>query len=152
MENTPDLPQPSPITRTDFMRIVGTSIGMIAFTNCIAACGNDEAEVAPAATVDFTINWANSPYSNLKTKGGYVVEQRVIVAQTLTGDFIAVSAVCSHDNNALVFQGANNRFYCPAHMSMFSTVGAVINGPATAALKTYAVTVNQSTGDIRVKG
>ena len=134
------------------MRLVGTSIGLIALTNCISACGKDTSDPAPAATVDFTVNWANSPFSNLKAKGGYVVEQNVIIAQTLTGEFIAVSSVCTHDKNALVFQGANNRFYCPAHMSMFSTTGAVINGPATLALKTYSVTVNQSTGEIRVKG
>lgn len=152
MENTPDTTPASPLTRTDFMRIVGTSIGLIAFTNCISACGKDTTDPAPAATVDFTVNWANSPYSNLKTKGGYVVEQNVIIAQTLAGDFIAVSSICTHDKNALVFQGANNRFYCPAHMSMFSTSGAVTNGPATVALKTYAVTINQTTGDIRVKG
>ena len=152
MENTPALTPAATLTRTDFMRIVGTSIGLIAFTNCVAACGKESNDPPPAATVDFTINWANSPYSNLKTKGGYVVEQQVIVAQTLAGDFIAVSSICTHANNTLVFQGANNRFYCPAHMSGFSTAGAAINGPATLALKTYAVTVNQATGDIRVKG
>ncbi|NID12458.1 QcrA and Rieske domain-containing protein [Fibrivirga algicola] len=152
MEN-PLAPTPATIlTRTDFVRLVGTSIGLIAFTNCIAACGTDGGDPAPAATVDFTVNWANSPYSNLQTKGGYVVEQNVIVAQTLTGEFIAVSSICTHDRNALVFQGTNNRFYCPAHMSMFSTSGAVINGPASVALKTYTVTVNQTTGEIRVKG
>jgi len=152
MENPPATPPTSSLTRTDFMRIVGTSIGLIAFTNCISACGKDGGDPAPAATVDFTINWANSPYSNLKTKGGYVVEQNVIIAQTLSGEFIAVSSICTHDRNALVFQGANNRFYCPAHMSMFSTAGAVLNGPASVALKTYAVTVDQATGTIRVKG
>ena len=152
MENLPALTPAPPLTRTEFMRLVGTSIGLIAFTNCVAACGKESTDPAPAATVDFTINWANSPYSNLKSKGGYVVEQQVIIAQTLAGDFIAVSSICTHANNSLVFQGANNRFYCPAHMSGFSTAGIAINGPATVALKTYTVTVNQATGDIRVKG
>ncbi len=152
MENPPSIPSTASLTRTDFMRIVGTSIGLIAFTNCISACGKDTNDVAPAATVDFTINWSKSPYSNLQTKGGYVIEQGVIIAQTLAGGFVAVSSVCSHDNNALVFQGANTRFYCPAHQSAFSTNGAVQNGPAVKALKTYSVTVNQTTGDIRVQG
>ncbi|HEX9959041.1 MAG TPA: Rieske 2Fe-2S domain-containing protein, partial [Fibrella sp.] len=89
---------------------------------------------------------------NLQTKGGYVTEQKVIIAQTMAGDFIAVSSVCTHDNNAVVFQGANNRFYCAAHMSAFGTNGAVKNGPAVKPLKTYTVTVNQTTGDIRVQG
>lgn len=152
MENTPDVPRPAPLTRLDFLRLVGTSIGLIAFTNCVSACGKDSGDPAPAATVDFTINWAKSPYSNLQTKGGYVTEQGVIIAQTMAGDFVAVSAVCTHDNNNLTFQGASNRFYCPAHMSAFTTAGAVQNGPAVRSLKTYAVTVNQATGDIHVKG
>ncbi|WP_375445490.1 ubiquinol-cytochrome c reductase iron-sulfur subunit [uncultured Fibrella sp.] len=152
MENTPDSTTTPPLTRADFMRLVGTSIGVIAFTNCVSACGKESSDPAPAATVDFTINWAKSPYSNLQTKGGYVTEQGVIIAQTLTGNFVAVSAICTHDKNTLAFQGANNRFYCPAHQSAFSTSGAVLNGPAVNALKAYTVTVNQTTGDIRVQG
>ncbi|MBO0947218.1 QcrA and Rieske domain-containing protein [Fibrella forsythiae] len=152
MENTTNLSSDTPLTRIDFMRLVGTSIGLIAFTNCVSACGKETGDLAPAASVDFTVNWAKSPYSNLQTKGGYVVEQGVIVAQTLAGDFVAVSAVCTHDKNTLVFQGTSNRFYCPAHQSAFSTTGAVQNGPAVNSLKTYTVTVNQATGDIRVNG
>ncbi|RYF72313.1 MAG: Rieske (2Fe-2S) protein [Cytophagaceae bacterium] len=152
MENTPNSTSNAQLTRNDFMRLVGTSIGLIAFTNCVSACGKETGDPAPAATVDFTINWAKSPYSNLQPKGGYVVEQGVIIAHTLAGDFIAVSAICTHDKNTLSFQGTSNRFYCPAHQSAFSTTGAVLNGPAVNSLKTYTVTVNQTTGDIRVKG
>ncbi|MEZ0538655.1 ubiquinol-cytochrome c reductase iron-sulfur subunit [Fibrella arboris] len=152
MENTFDPTPTSSLSRADFMRLVGTSIGLIAFTTCVSACGKENSDPAPAASVDFTVNWGKSPYSNLQAKGGYVVEQGVIIAQTLSGDFVAVSSVCTHDKNTLVFQGATNRFYCPAHQSAFSTSGAVQNGPAVNSLKTYTITVNQATGDVHVKG
>ena len=149
---TPVSTPPSPLTRADFLRLVGTSLGVIAFANGVSACGQESTVPTPAATVDFTVNWAKSPFNNLQTKGGYVVEQGVIIAQTLAGTFVAVSAVCTHANNALTYQKDGNRFYCPAHGSMFSTGGAVQNGPATSPLKSYDVTVNTATGDVRVKG
>ena len=37
-------------------------------------------------------------------------------------------------------QANNNRFYCSGHGSLFSTTGAVLNGPAAAPLKQYKTT------------
>lgn len=152
MENTPDSSPTALPTRTAFMRVIGTSIGLIAFTNYVSACSKDTGDPAPATTVDFTINWDKSPYSNLQTKGGYVVEQGVVIAQTMAGNFVAVSSACTYNTSALAFQGNNNRFYCPSCQSAFTTGGTVQNGPATKPLKTYAVTINQATGAIRVQG
>ena len=152
MQHPANVPDTTPLTRNDFLRLVGTSIGVIAFTNCVSACGKESVDAKPAATVDFTINWTKSPYDNLQTKGGYVVEQGVIIAQTQAGTLVAVSANCTHAQAKLVFQGGVNRFYCPLHQSAFSTGGAVQNGPATTALTTYRVTLNPATGDIRVQG
>jgi cytochrome b6-f complex iron-sulfur subunit len=37
----------------------------------------------------------------------------------------------------VVYQGADNRFFCPNHNSTFSNTGAVTAGPATAPLARY---------------
>ena len=131
MENPLPAPLLPTLTRTDFFRLVGTSIGVIALANSVSACGTDGTDPAPSMAVDFTVNWGQSPYSNLKSKGGYFVEKGVIVAQTQTGSFVAVSSRCPHEGTTLVFQNNNNRFYCPLHQSAFSTAGVVQNGPAT---------------------
>ncbi|MBO0939155.1 Rieske (2Fe-2S) protein [Fibrella sp. HMF5335] len=151
MENTPIPTSPPALTRTDFLRLMGTSLGVIAMANCASGCIREAIEKAPDA-VDFTVNWNQSPYSNLKTKGGYFVEKGVIVAQTQAGAFVAVEATCPHQGTTLVFQNNNNRFYCPLHQSAFSTTGALQNGPAASNLKQYTVSVDQTTGDVRVKG
>ena len=152
METTPRPTSPAPLTRADFMRLLGASFGLLTFTSYVSACARDTADPVPAATVDFTINWGKSPYNNLQQKGGYATEQGVLIAQTMTGDFVAVSSACSYHNSALVYKGSPSRFYCPSCQSAFTTAGAVQIGPATKPIKTYAVTVNQATGDIRVQG
>jgi cytochrome b6-f complex iron-sulfur subunit len=48
-----------------------------------------------------------------------------------------VSSLCTHQQVLIDFQASNNRFYCSGHGSVFSTTGAVLNGPAAAPLKQY---------------
>ncbi|MBO0933595.1 QcrA and Rieske domain-containing protein [Fibrella aquatilis] len=151
MENTPIHTTPPTLSRTHFLRLIGTGIGLLAIVNSVSGCIK-EAIDKPVTTLDFTVNWNQSPYSNLKTKGGYFVEKGVIVAQTQAGAFVAVSAACpDQGNTTLVFQSGNNRFYCPLHQSAFSTEGAVLNGSSSANLKKYTVTVDQATGEVRVR-
>ena len=130
---------------------MGTGLGVIAIAHCASGCIKEAIE-KPVTSLDFTVNWNQSPYNNLKTKGGYFVEKGVIVAQTQTGTFVAVSSACPDQGNVtLVFQSSNNQFYCPLHQSAFTPDGTVLNNSASANLAKYTVTVDQTTGEVRVK-
>ncbi len=151
MENTPIQPSLPLLSRTSFVRMLGTSLGIVAIANCASGCIKEAIEKAPDG-IDFTVNWNQSPYNNLKTKGGYFVEKGVIVAQTQTGSFVAVSSACPDQGNVtLVFQSSSNRFYCPLHQSAFTLDGTVLNNSASANLTKYTVTVDQATGEVRVR-
>lgn len=99
---------------------------------------NNNGSTTPKS-VDFTINIAIAPYAALNTPGGYFVDSvnNIIIARTLTNEFIAVSSVCTHASVTVEYQGANNRFFCSGHGSTFTNTGAVSNGPAAQALKQY---------------
>jgi len=141
--------------RKDFIEKVGLSAASVLIFGCMQGCSkSDSAAPAqppsnnnPANKVDFTINITNSPYTSLNTAGGFYVERtnNIIIARTLTPinpnePFIAVSSLCTHQQVTLDYQASNNRFVCPSppgHGSLFSSTGAVVNGPAASALKQY---------------
>jgi cytochrome b6-f complex iron-sulfur subunit len=62
----------------------------------------------------------------------------VIVVRELTG-FRAVSAVCTHLGCLVKWDGSRKEFLCPCHAAVFDQEGAVVSGPAPAALPTYRV-------------
>lgn len=64
-----------------------------------------------------------------------------LVARTAQTTFVAVSAMCTHENCTINgFSGSN--YQCPCHGSQFSTTGAVLRGPATRALRQYTTALN----------
>jgi cytochrome b6-f complex iron-sulfur subunit len=144
--------------RKDFIEQVGLSAASILIFGCMQSCSKSDSAAPttpptnnnnPPTTnkIDFTINITNNPYTSLNTAGGFYVDRtnNIIIARTLTPinpnePFIAVSSLCTHQQVTLEFQASNNRFVCPSppgHGSLFSSTGAVVNGPAGAQLKTY---------------
>jgi cytochrome b6-f complex iron-sulfur subunit len=60
-----------------------------------------------------------------------------LVARTAQTTFIALTAVCTHE--ACDVTGFQNQTYvCPCHGSQYNTSGAVVQGPATRALRQFA--------------
>ncbi|WP_245859997.1 QcrA and Rieske domain-containing protein [Spirosoma aerolatum] len=153
--DTTFLPSDQPtMHRQDFFRLVGTSIGAIVLKRCMIGC-SDQADGSPPPTpttkkVDFTLRLDDRANENLTVKGGYVIANGVIVAQTKDGRYIAVSANCTHQNTQLVYKSVENQFYCPLHLSRFATNGDVIAGPAVVPLTQYTVETNLAAKTIRV--
>lgn len=134
--------------RKEFIEKVGMSGAALLVMGCFGACSkeayspntnNPSTPSNPSNPVDFTINITNSPFNVLQNAGGFYVDtaKSIIIAKTSAGTFLAVASQCTHQSVTLEFQNSNNRFYCPGHGSNFSTAGAVLNGPATTALKAY---------------
>ena len=153
METTLSSTDKETITRHDFFRIVGTSVGMILLTHCASACsaesgGNPTPD--PSQKVDFTLRLADKANENLLVKGGSVVINDIIVAQTKDGQYIAVTANCTHQGTLLTYKPADNQFYCPLHLSRFDATGKVLMGPATQPLTRYVVESDSAAGTVRI--
>ena len=141
------------IPRHEFFRLVGTSIGAILLTRCMAGCsGQSDGNPTPNQNVDFTLGLSDKANENLLVKGGYLIVNDIIVAQTKTGEYVAVSANCTHQGTQLVYRPSENQFYCPLHLSRFDTAGKVINRPATTPLTRYTVESNPTAGTLRIHG
>jgi cytochrome b6-f complex iron-sulfur subunit len=67
-----------------------------------------------------------------------------LVARTAQTTFSVLTAVCTHEGCTVdLFNGA--LFVCPCHNSKYTTAGAVANGPATQALRSFPSTLTGST-------
>ncbi|MCB9170324.1 MAG: Rieske 2Fe-2S domain-containing protein [Flavobacteriales bacterium] len=119
--------------RAEFLRLVGAGVGLAALAPCLQGCRKQQD--APLLSVDFTLDLSQSTNQALTTNGGYLVTQRVIVARTLDGNYIAVAASCTHQGVTVQYQASSYRFHCNGHGANFNESGGVINGPATTALQ-----------------
>jgi cytochrome b6-f complex iron-sulfur subunit len=134
--------------RKDFIEQVGLSGAAILIFGCMQGCSKSDGASTNSGSgsagnntgpVDFTIDISKSPFDTLKNIGGFYVDSttNIIIVKTTSGEIIAVSAICTHQQASLTYQVVSNRFYCAAHGSTFSTTGAVTTGPANTALKKY---------------
>lgn len=123
--------------RKEFLAQLGLTSAAVFAGACLAGCSKDGTTPTPPARVDFTLDLTQAANAALNAAGGYVYSNNIIVARTQSNSFIAVSQVCTHEGTSVVFQGGNNRFFCPNHGATFATSGAVTNGPATKALASY---------------
>ena len=135
--------------RKDFIEKVGLSAASILIFGCMQGCSKSDSPAPTQPTgstnnnttkpVDFTIIITANPYTSLNTAGGFYIDKtnNIIIARTLTNEFIAVSSLCTHQQVTIDFEPSNNKFSCSAHGSVFSTTGAVLNGPAASPLKQY---------------
>jgi cytochrome b6-f complex iron-sulfur subunit len=120
------------MNRKEFLSIVGIGATGVFVTSCLSACNKEN-----NTNIDFTLDLSSSANSALAANGGYVISQGVIVAKTSAGEYIAVSAACTHQGTNVQFQSSNNRFNCPSHGASFNTNGTVQNGPANSPLTKY---------------
>lgn len=141
--------------RHEFFRLIGASVGALLLMPWSAGCAKADDEnptTDPDQSLDFVINLAEKGNESLKEKGGYVIVNNVIVAQTKAGDFVAASSRCtcvSPSGTLLVYKPAENQYYCPLHLSRYDTTGKVVVGPAKQALKQYLV-ADLANGTLRV--
>lgn len=139
--------------RKDFIEQVGLSTASILIFGCMQGCSKSDspAPAQPSGSnnnsnkpIDFTIDITTNPFASLSTSGGFYVDRtnNIIIARTLTNEFLAVSSLCTHQQVTLEFQANSNRFYCSGHGSAFNSKGAVLNGPAASSLKQYKTAIS----------
>lgn len=142
------------MNRKEFFSRVGFGAAAVLIPACIAgvatSCSSDgssdsggsSAIVTPPTGVDFNLDISTGA---LATNGGYLVTKQIVVARTLAGDFLAVSASCPHEGTNVKFSSSGNNFICPNHNSQFTNKGVVTQGPATANLKEYNTALTGNT-------
>jgi len=127
------------MTRKEFMMRMGVSA--MALPVCFGMLeGCSGLNPVPVPTnVDFTLDVSSG---NLSKNGGYLVKSGVLVARTIAGDFIAVSAACTHEGTTVQYNQSKNDFECPSHGATFDNTGKVTKGPARNNLAQYQTSLS----------
>ena len=144
--------------RHKLFHLVSVSVVAALLTCCTLACtGANNPDLTATASqpepirkINFDINLNDKTYESLKTKGGYVIVNDIIVAQTKDGQYLAFSAKCTHEGTRLVYRSVENQFYCPLDLSRFDAKGVVAAGPATQNLQQYLIVAEPTSGTLRV--
>src|SRR5947209_6625284 len=129
--------------RKEFLSLLGLGASSV-ILGCLGGCskGSTGGSTTGPTGVDFTLDLTQSANAALQTDGGYVYRNGVIVARTMSGQFIAVQQVCTHESFSIIYQGTSHRFYCGGHGATFSESGVVTSGPPPRNLTTYQTSLN----------
>lgn len=137
--------------RKDFLAALGLGAGSLIVSSCLGACGKGDSATPSTSTggtntkVDFTINVGTNADINSK---GWTIQNNVIIAKN-GSNYIALSSACTHQNNPLTYDSANNTFPCsltgPSHGSVFDANGNRTQGPANSNLKKYNTSLSGTT-------
>lgn len=142
------------MNRKEFLQSLGVSGAAIVATYCMGLTGcSSSNDPTPNASVDFTLNLNDAANAPLRANGGFIINtaQKVVVARTNTGGFVAATVVCSHEGNEKVsFNGSANEFQCSVHGARFDTAGKGLNANGSKGLKIYKTTFDATANTLRV--
>jgi cytochrome b6-f complex iron-sulfur subunit len=133
--------------RRQFLESLGIGAAFVLTATCLQSCKNDKAESVTPTTggVDFTLNIDDAANSALKTNGGFVISNGVVVAKDKDGKFVAATQTCSHEGfKQVTFDNAKNEFMCSRHGARFTTAGAGLNSEASKGLTIYKTALTGS--------
>jgi len=124
--------------------VVGGIVGLGVAAPLLAACGG-----SGSAGGDNPSGGAVGKTSEVPVGSGKIfAAEKVVVTQPTKGDFLAFSAVCTHQG-CVVADIKGEDIDCTCHGSKFSIKdGSVVNGPATKPLQKLTATVKN--GEISV--
>jgi len=104
------------------------------------SCADDPAEGDPIKDpAGITVDLNDTAFASLKTVGGFAYKGDIIIIRSSDSVYIALSKVCTHQQNTVIYNPDSGEVVCPFHGSKFTTSGSLVNGPANANLKRYDV-------------
>ena len=123
--------------RRDFLEKIGIGAAFALTSACLASC------TKTTLAVDFSLNLDDAANVALKTNGGYVVKNGVVIARDTSGNYAAATVVCSHQQQSeVVYNKTTNEWFCNAHGARFDLAGKGLNNNGNGGLTVYQTAVS----------
>lgn len=131
--------------RKEFLEKLGIGAAFVLTASCLGGCTRDNAE--PIKDLDFVIDLTEDKYLELNNFGSYVVyDNQVVIARSNTGEYLAATVVCSHEQlSQITYSDTNGAWLCTAHSALFSEDGEGLNSNGSNDLQVFST---ELTGDI----
>jgi cytochrome b6-f complex iron-sulfur subunit len=155
--------------RKEFLKSLGLSSAALMAVYClgtVTSCSPAEENPTPGTKpttgtptgggtttggkIDFSLDLNATGNTGLKTNGGFLYVDSIIIARNNGGDFVALAKSCTHAGSTIKFIPGSNNFNCETHGSNFNLDGTVAKGPAATSLKKYNTTFTAATNTLRV--
>jgi cytochrome b6-f complex iron-sulfur subunit len=141
------------MTRYEFLKNTGFKGGalMALLTSCETgfskleggAATTNPSPIPTPGSVDFTIDLSSNANASLQKTNGYVITNKIVVAKTADGKYVAATYTCSHEpKNKVIFQ--SGEFYCTEHGARFTTAGVGLNSDGKKGLSIYKTELKDS--------
>lgn len=119
-------------------RIFFQGLGALGVAVALAGCAGGGASSTPAAAGDELVETSKVPVGG----GVILTDHQIVVTQPSAGQFIAFTAVCTHEGN-IVTSVTDGKILCAYHGSSFSAAtGQVEGGPAPSPLAEVPIKVS----------
>ncbi|MGN6439268.1 MAG: ubiquinol-cytochrome c reductase iron-sulfur subunit [Agriterribacter sp.] len=136
--------------RRNFLNNLGQATAIICAGRFLASCSksDDNPDPDPGGGGGGNVKLTANLTSELAAVGSSKINGTTIVVRTAAGNattsFVALSLICTHQQCTVNYDSGDNDFKCPCHGSEYSITGAVNQGPATAPLTKYTVSINNN--------
>lgn len=128
--------------RKEFLSKLGAGAAFALTVPCLVGCGKDNGGTVP--DVDFTVDI--NQFDSLRIPGNFIIQNEVVVANNLDGQYIAATILCSHENlKQIKYNRLADNWECTAHGARYTQDGVGLNENGAGGLTTFNVTQD---GDI----
>ena len=141
------------MTRKAFLQQFGIGAAFVLTVPCLHSCGgDDDGEVPRAPDRDFTVDLTDPDNAALLSAGGFVVRNKVVIANSPNGGYAAASLICSHEGNEEVsYLASEDEWACSVHGARFrKTDGEPTNDITDRNLRIYTTTLSTDGNTLRI--
>ena len=135
------------LSRRQFLAAAAATAASAAAASALDACGSPFAPgsaIQGPSTVRVALpNVGQTVGVDNVGEGG----QGIAVTRLATDQVVAVSRQCTHQGCTVNLPSSSGSYMvCPCHGSFFTVQGAVVQGPASAPLRTFATAIDSANG------
>ena len=126
--------------RREFLETLGLGAAFVLTATCLHSCANNNSNlVTPTTGSDLvTVDLSLSANAALKTNGGYIVSNGIVVARDTSGNYVAATQTCSHEGlQGIYYDESSNSFWCNVHGAHYTLAGVGLNGNGSKGIKVY---------------
>ncbi|MEM9544505.1 MAG: Rieske 2Fe-2S domain-containing protein [Bacteroidota bacterium] len=129
--------------RKEFLEKLGVGAAFVLTSTCMGGCSRDQAD--PPRAIDLTIDLDDPKYAELQIFGSFVIEEEIVIARSNTGEYIAATLICSHEQlSQITYSDREGAWFCTAHEALFTEEGEGLNANGSNGLTVYNTELNDN--------
>lgn len=125
--------------RKEFLKTLGAGAAFAVTFSCLGGCSSSEDTSVfedISNELPFTIDLTDASTSALADNGGFIIKNNTVVAKDLTGNYVAATNLCSHEQKRkVIFK--DGEYYCTDHGARFDLSGNGLNSDGSGGLTIY---------------